>query len=338
MNGIQYDFSLLHLNTFAMQVKAKQYSEIHDIATLQTLLNGLDNPNEIFVLGGGSNILFTKDINRWVLHNKIKGIEIIKESDTNVWLRSNAGEVWHEFVMYCVDHAFAGVENLSLIPGTVGAAPMQNIGAYGVEVKDVIESVRCWDMQQKCFIDFSKDECRFGYRDSIFKQELRGKVIITSVIFKLKKHPEFHTEYGNIRQELERMSVHELSIKSVSDAVINIRTSKLPDPSQTGNAGSFFKNPEISKGLFEKLKENYPDMPSYQMPDDKMKIPAGWLIEQCGWKGYRKERYGVHPLQALVLVNYGGAKGEDIYHLSSKILASVEEKFNIELEREVQIL
>jgi UDP-N-acetylmuramate dehydrogenase len=237
-----------------------------------------------------------------------------------------------------VAHQYAGVENLSLIPGTVGAAPIQNIGAYGVEVKDVIESVRYWNIADRSIAVLYNPDCRFAYRDSIFKQELKGNFIIIDVVFKLSKTPNFNLSYGNIRQELERMGITSLNIQAVSDAVIQIRRSKLPDPAVVGNAGSFFKNPEIAISQYKSLLEAFPDMPGYPVGDSNMKIPAGWLIEQCGWKGYRRDNYGVHPLQALVLVNYGGATGKEIYNLSTEIMQSVEEKFGIQLSREVQVV
>lgn len=290
------------------------------------------------VLGGGSNILLTRDVPQWVLHNKITGIELVREDDAHVWLKVGAGEVWHHFVQYCVQRGYAGVENLSLIPGTVGAAPIQNIGAYGVEVKDVLEQVRFFDLEAEVFREFSGEDCKFGYRDSIFKQELKGKAVITSVLFRLNKAPVFHTSYGNIKQELEAMGVTELSIQSISEAVIRIRTSKLPDPKKIGNAGSFFKNPEVPGSIYQQLKQQYPAIPGYPLERDRTKIPAGWLIEQCGWKGFREDDYGVHKDQALVLVNYGKAKGADIAALSGKIIDSVAKRFGIQLEREVQII
>ncbi len=338
MLTVQENFSLQSLNTFGMHVFAERYSVLCTENDLETLYEYGDAIKKIMVLGGGSNILFTKNTDRWVLHNRITGIQKIKEDQEAVWLKVAAGEVWHQFVLYCVQHQLAGIENLSLIPGTVGAAPMQNIGAYGVEVKDAIESVIYWNIDAHCFETRANRDCGFGYRDSIFKQALKGKVIITGVIFKLSKSPQFHITYGNIRQELERMRIETLSVRAVSDAVINIRRSKLPDPSIVGNAGSFFKNPEIDIAQFKHLPAAYPDMPAYKISDTTMKIPAGWLIEQCGWKGFRRGNYGVHPLQALVLVNYGGASGRDISQLSAEIIASVAEKFGITLAPEVQII
>jgi len=338
MLTIQENFPLQSLNTFGMKVYAEKYSELTHQDDWDALYDYGDKLHKILVLGGGSNMLFKGNVNYWVLHNRLKGIQKIKEDENAVWLQVAAGEIWHQFVLYCVQHQLAGVENLSLIPGTVGAAPIQNIGAYGVEVKDVIASVSYWNIAARCKETLSNHDCRFAYRDSIFKQELKGQIIITDVVFRLNKKPQFHLSYGNIRQELERMGITDLSIRAVSDAVIHIRKSKLPDPAITGNAGSFFKNPEIGIERYNTLIAAYPDMPAYPVGDAIMKIPAGWLIEQCGWKGFRRGNYGVHPLQALVLVNYGGASGKDIYNLSSEIVQSVEDKFGIRLDREVQII
>lgn len=294
--------------------------------------------NGLLILGGGSNILFTQDVSHWVLRNEIRGIEKIKEDEEYVWIQAGAGEVWHGFVLYCVNHGYGGVENLSLIPGTVGAAPIQNIGAYGVEIKDVMESVRFFNLEKETFETFTSEACQFGYRDSIFKRSLKGKIIITNVMFRLRKKPVFNVSYGNIQQELDIMGIKELSVKSISDAVIRIRSSKLPDPKEIGNAGSFFKNPEVPVKAYNDLKESYPSIPGFKVSDNLIKIPAGWLIEQCGWKGFRENDYGVHRNQALVLVNYGKAKGKDIALLSERIMASVQDRFNINLEREVQII
>lgn len=322
-----------------MEAFAGYYSGlVSEDALLSLSSNPVYQEHGLMVLGGGSNILLTRDVPQWVLHNKITGIELVREDDAHVWLKVGAGEVWHHFVQYCVQRGYAGVENLSLIPGTVGAAPIQNIGAYGVEVKDVLEQVRFFDLEAEVFREFSGEDCKFGYRDSIFKQELKGKAVITSVLFRLNKAPVFHTSYGNIKQELEAMGVTELSIQSISEAVIRIRTSKLPDPKKIGNAGSFFKNPEVPGSIYQQLKQQYPAIPGYPLERDRTKIPAGWLIEQCGWKGFREDDYGVHKDQALVLVNYGKAKGADIAALSGKIIDSVAKRFGIQLEREVQII
>lgn len=330
--------SLLPFNTFGMDVRAAYYSVLSQKGDLLRLEAFDAFKAGVFILGGGSNILFTKDVPQWILHNKIKGIDRIKEDADHVWLQAGAGEVWHDFVLYCVDQGLAGIENLSLIPGTVGASPIQNIGAYGVEIRDVLEEVHCYDLEEKTFRIFTNEECRFGYRDSIFKGVLKGKVVVTAVVFRLNKKPEFNTSYGNIQQELDAMGVKELSAKSISDAVIRIRTAKLPNPKEIGNAGSFFKNPEVPDAVYSRLKDTYPTIPGYQLTDGKTKIPAAWLIEQCGWKGFREDDYGVHQYQALVLVNYGKAQGAAIAALSEKIMSSVVERFGIQLEREVQII
>lgn len=338
MISIEKDFPLQTLNTFGMNVSAAAYSIIETQEQLAKLAAHPEFRKGIFVLGGGSNILFTKNVSEWVWHNQIKGVEIVQEDKEFVWIEAGAGEVWHKFIQYTISKGYAGVENLSLIPGNVGAAPVQNIGAYGVEVKQVISTVKAWHIVEQCPYHFTNEECQFGYRDSIFKRKYKGQLLITSVIFKLRKHPVFNIEYGAIRTELDKMGITELSVKAISDAVIHIRRSKLPDPSVIGNAGSFFKNPEINTKQFEQLKQQFPELPGYPTPDDhQIKTPAGWLIEHCGWKGYKKEDVGVHPLQALVLVNYGNASGKAVYELSKEIIASVSEKFGITLEREVQI-
>lgn len=338
MLSIIRNYPLHSLNTFGMTVHAAYFSELNEEDDVYYLEDKKPNGHDLLVLGGGSNILFTENPAYWVLHNKLKGISVISEDDEYVWLRASAGEQWHDFVLYCVRHNYGGVENLSLIPGTVGAAPIQNIGAYGTELKDVLDEVTFWDITSRCFRTFDNRACCLGYRNSIFKQELKGKIIITSVVFRLNKMPKFNTSYGTIQQELERMGITELSIQNISEAVIRIRQSKLPDPKTIGNAGSFFKNPEIDNAFFEVLKQSYPDMPGYVVSDTVTKVPAAWLIEQCGWKGFREDDYGVHAQQALVLVNYGNAKGKDIALLSEHIMQSVKEKFGIMLEREVQLV
>ncbi|PSK94561.1 UDP-N-acetylmuramate dehydrogenase [Taibaiella chishuiensis] len=338
MLQVQPHYALAGLNTFGMQVYAARYATFDREEELAGLQQEPAAAAGILVLGGGSNMLFTGDVPQLVVHNRIKGIVKLREDGQHVWLQVGAGEIWHELVLYAVAAGYAGIENLSLIPGTVGAAPIQNIGAYGVEAKDVIEAVRYYDIASGAFTVLGNEDCRFAYRDSIFKRELKNKVIITAVTFRLNKIPVFNTSYGNIQQELDAMGVTELSIRAISDAVIRIRSSKLPDPREIGNAGSFFKNPEVDTDLYLALKAQYPTIPGYALPGHITKIPAGWLIEQCGWKGYRKDNYGVHKLQALVLVNYGGASGQDIADLSLTIMNSVAERFGIQLEREVQII
>lgn len=337
MISIEKNISLLPYNTFGMAQKASAFSTISNEEELTELSSHPEYRQGILAWGGGSNFLLTTDVKEWVIYNNIKGIRIIKEDTDDVLIEAGAGEVWHDFVCYTVQSGFGGLENLSLIPGKVGASPVQNIGAYGAEVKDTLYSVKAWDLQENRLHTFSNADCQFAYRDSIFKNQYKGRYIIVSVIFKLSKKPTVNIEYGGIRKELEIMGIEELSIKAVSDAVIQIRHSKLPDPAVVGNAGSFFKNPVISENKFHQLKSYFSDMPFYETGIGRYKIPAAWLIEQCGWKGYRDGQIGVHPRQALVLVNYGGGNGRKIYELSQKIISSVNEKFGIPLEREVQV-
>ena len=330
---------LLTFNSFAIKVKAKYFTSVHSINEIAEVVNKNNKEfNEsLLILGGGSNILFTKDFNGWVLKNELKGIELIKEDEHYFYIKAMAGENWHQFVQYCVDHNYAGVENLSLIPGNIGASPMQNIGAYGVEIKDVFVELEAYHIADQQLVTFTKSDCNFGYRESIFKTNYKNQFIITSVCFRLQKKPTYNTTYGAIEKELELMKVSTPSIQSISAAVIRIRQSKLPDPVKIGNAGSFFKNPVIPQSQFEALKLAFPSIPSF--PNNHLvKLPAGWLIEQCGWKGYRKNDAGCYPLQALVLVNYGKATGAEIFELSQKIIDSVKTKFGIELEREVNII
>ena len=334
---ILQNISLKPYNTFGIDLPAEYFAELSDAELLPSITNDSSLPSKKGILGGGYNILLTKPVGGLLLHNRLQGIELLKENSDHVWLKVSSGEIWHSFVMHAISHDWAGVENLALIPGTVGASPMQNIGAYGVEAKETIESVTFWHWQEKAFITYSNEECRFGYRDSIFKHELKDKVFITSVTFRLSKKPAFNTSYGAITQQLEKMNVSELSIRAIADAVIAIRSSKLPDPKEIGNAGSFFKNPTISKEHYTALLGKYPDMPSYPVSDTLVKVPAGWLIEKNDWKGKRFGDAGVHAKQALVLVNYGNANGGEIWDLSGKILASIKETFGIELEREVQV-
>jgi UDP-N-acetylmuramate dehydrogenase len=336
---IQKNVSLLDLNTFGLPASAAFFTEVLSDTELQELLRNpewKDFPK--FILGGGSNILLTRDINALVIHMRITGIEKVKESSEHVWLRAGGGEVWHDFVMFCVERGYAGIENLSLIPGTVGAAPMQNIGAYGVEIKDVVETVETVSLDTGEPRTFAREDCRFGYRESIFKHELRGRFVLTAVTFRLHKTAHFRVDYGDIRSTLIDMNVRELTIKAVSEAVIQIRRSKLPDPAQIGNAGSFFKNPEISKRQFDELREKFPSIPGYFVAPEIMKVPAGWLIEQAGWKGVRDGAAGVHDRQALVIVNHGGATGQQISRLSEKIRDSVFEQFGIQLSVEVNFI
>lgn len=337
------NFSLKELNSFGIDVTAKQFAIFNSATELRELLTA-NSALPTVILGGGSNILFTQNVHALVLKNAVKGIEKVAEDDAFVYVRAGAGENWHQFVLACLHNNWAGVENLSLIPGNVGASPMQNIGAYGVELKEVFHELEAFHLQDAAVVKFGLNDCAFGYRESVFKQQYKGQFAILSVTYKLRKQPHFNTSYGAIEQELEKMGVKELSIQAVSQAVINIRSSKLPDPKVIGNAGSFFKNPSVPAAQFAALKEKYPGIVGYNNPDASVKLAAGWLIEQCGpqegvsWKGYRRGDAGCHAKQALVLVNYGNATGSEIYDLSEAILRSVQEKFGVRLEREVNII
>ena len=330
------NYSLKNLNSFGINVSAKYFADFKNTTELAEILEAA-NENKL-ILGGGSNILFTKNFNGLVLKNEISGIKIIKEEDDHVYIKAGAGVGWHEFVIYCIERNFAGAENLSLIPGSVGASPMQNIGAYGVELKDIFYELEAYDIEGKKTVIFSRSDCEFGYRESIFKTKYRGKFIITAVTFVLNNKPVYNTSYGAIEIELERMGVQSISIKAISDAVINIRQSKLPDPRVIGNAGSFFKNPTVSNLQFNLLKKDFPLIIGYPVGDSETKLAAGWLIEKCGWKGFRKGDAGCHNKQALVLVNYGNATGEEILILSEKIIDSVKLMFNVTLQIEVNIV
>ncbi|HWB25205.1 MAG TPA: UDP-N-acetylmuramate dehydrogenase [Chitinophagaceae bacterium] len=336
---VQENISLLPYNTFHINATARQFAAFTSVEELTELLSPVSYKSlPLLILGGGSNILLTKNFDGLVLKNELKGIELVKEDDQHFYVKVSAGENWHRFVLYCIEHNYAGLENLSLIPGCVGASPMQNIGAYGVEIKDVFESLEAWDMEDGKIVSFTLNDCEFGYRESVFKQRYKGRFVILSVTCRLNRQPIFNTSYGAIEQELQNMHVKELSTRAISQAVINIRSSKLPDPAQIGNAGSFFKNPQVSLQQFTALKTQYPNIPGYPADEGHVKVAAGWLIEQCGWKGYRKGDFGVHAKQALVLVNYGNASGIDIYNLSTEIIESVQNKFGITLEREVNII
>ncbi len=337
--NILHNHSLLPYNTFGLDCKAKEFVEVRNTSDLLEILSNYEiESDNVYVLGGGSNILLTKDFDGLVIKNSIKGIEVVKEDDSHIWVQIGAGEVWHDFVMHAIANNWCGVENLSLIPGTVGAAPMQNIGAYGVEIKEVFEELEAM-FQDGSLRTFKNEDCQFGYRESIFKHELKGKCVITSVTLRLNKEPDFKVSYGAIQDTLKKNKITDLTIKAVSDAVIEIRQSKLPNPAEIGNAGSFFKNPEIPNTDFEKLKANHPEVPFYPASKEGYtKVPAGWLIEQAGWKGKRIGDIGVHKNQALVLVNYGGGKGNDIYQLALDVKASVMEKFGVEINPEVNIV
>jgi len=336
---IQENVSLQPFNTFHFDVRARHLVTISSVDDVhQVLKSALFKENPILILGGGSNILFTSTFEGTVVKNELTGINILDENEDTVTLNVGSGENWHALVMYCVEKNYGGIENLSLIPGTVGAAPMQNIGAYGVEVKDVIKEVHTIELETGRSRVFTNEACQFGYRESFFKHEGRDKYFISSVTLTLsKKNHRLNVQYGAIKETLQQMQVENVTIQAISDAVIHIRRTKLPDPALIGNAGSFFKNPTIEKSHYDQLKMSYPTIPGYPDGDNRMKVPAGWLIEQCGWKGKRFGSIGVHPNQALVLVHYGGGEGTEVVNLSMKIQESVDEKFQIKLHPEVNI-
>lgn len=336
---IQESISLKPFNTFGIDVKTRFFCEVNSIAELQELLQSprwQQMPK--MVLGTGSNILLTQDFPGLVIKINLRGIVKIAEDDQHVWVTVQAGENWHQFVLYCLEKQYAGVENLSLIPGTVGAAPMQNIGAYGVELNTVFEQLNAIRILDGSLQSFDHASCHFGYRESVFKNIFKDQFIITDVTFRLNKKPVFHVEYGAIQQTLNEMGIAELSIGAISAAVCKIRREKLPDPKVIGNAGSFFKNPIFSAHQFKDFHEEHPEIPYFTTEDGQYKIPAGWLIEQCDWKGRRFGNVGVHQHHALVLVNYGDGTGQSIKQLADNIQASVFKKFNIEILPEVNII
>ena len=335
---IQHNISLKNYNTFGIDVKAKHFISVNTITDLISVLQLKGYPEKL-ILGGGSNMLLTKDVNALVIHLNLKGTTVISEDKTHAYIKANAGENWHEFVLWCLDNNFGGLENMSLIPGNVGTSPIQNIGAYGVELKDNFVSCEALNLKTLRIEVFVNENCNFGYRNSVFKNEAKGKYIIISVIFKLTQNThQLRTNYGAITSQLEHMQISNPTIQDISKAVIAIRQSKLPDPKEIGNSGSFFKNPVISNEAFEQLKQNFPAAPSYPVSNNEVKVPAGWLIETAGFKGKTFGNYGVHKKQALVLVNYGGAKGEDILMLSKLIQKTIYRIFNISIEAEVNIL
>lgn len=330
--------SLKALNTFGIDVIANQFFRAKSRKDLIKVAKTYRASN-IFVLGGGSNILLTRNITKFVVHNQIKGIEIEKEDQNHVWVKFGAGEVWHDCVLWAIENGYGGIENLSLIPGYMGAAPIQNIGAYGVELKDVFESLDLIRLDAIKAESYAAEACQFGYRDSIFKRELKGKFCISHVYLKLTKtNHQLNISYGAITSSLAEKGISNPTIKDISDVVIAIRKSKLPDPKEIGNSGSFFKNPVLSKEKFLILQEKYPDVVFYEQADNTIKVPAGWLIEKCGWKGRKVGNTGTHINQALVLVNYGDASGEEVKQMALKIQDSVQKKYNVLLEMEVNII
>lgn len=338
MLQIHENFSLKNLNTFGVEAFSRWYTEINTEQDLVMLFEDEKWKSvDKLILGGGSNMLFTRDFEGLVIKMNIRGI-VHKEMGNDIFVQAGGGEVWHDVVMYSVNRNYAGLENLSLIPGSVGASPIQNIGAYGVELKDVFYSCSAFEIKTGKMKVFSKEECKFGYRDSIFKTELKGQYIITEVIYKLSLTPSFNTSYGAIEQELQKRNISNPTIKDISEVVSLIRVSKLPDPSTIGNAGSFFKNPVISFTEFRQLQSTFPDIVHFLLIDGNVKLAAGWLIEQCGWKGKVVGHTGTWKNQALVLVNHGGATGNEVYLLSDAIIKSVNERFKILLEREVNII
>jgi len=335
---IRENVSLKRLNSFGIDVSANYFVETHSLEDVRAVIaeakfNGLPK----LVLGGGSNILLRNNFNGIVLKVAFKGISILREDVDHVYLKIGAGENWHSLVMHCVANNWGGIENLSLIPGNVGAAPMQNIGAYGVELKEVFVELEAIDLGSGELTRFSKHDCQFGYRDSVFKNELRDTYMLSAITLRLNKTHVVNTSYGAIEDELAAMQIGAVDIKAVSQAVINIRSSKLPDPAVLGNAGSFFKNPILLAEDFEQLKSEHPDIVSYGA-ENGIKVAAGWLVDQCGWKGKRSGSAGVHEKHALVLANYGNASGDEVFNLSEEILNSVRSKFGVTLEREVNIV
>jgi UDP-N-acetylmuramate dehydrogenase len=323
--------------TFGISAIAKKFAPFSSIEELERILK--ENRDErLLILGGGSNIVFTANFDGLVLRNEIKGFEVVEETEDYVIVKSGAGEIWHEFVLNCIDNGFGGIENLSLIPGSVGASPMQNIGAYGVEIKDVFVSLEAYHISSGEIQVFDKEVCAFGYRESVFKRELKDQYIITSVSYRLTKKHVVNTKYGIIEDQLKSMGISNPSIRDVSNAVIEIRSSKLPDPVKIGNAGSFFKNPIVDKSVLESIQKSHDSVPNYPAANNQVKLAAGWLIDQAGWKGRTFEGFGVHKNQALVLVNYGNCTGKQILDLSNKIIVDIEREFGVKLEREVNIL
>lgn len=335
----EHNKNLKPFNTMQIDVEASCYISVSKQEELVSFLQLNDYQKPLYILGGGSNTLFLQNFDGTILHNLILGKKIIKQDDDFVWVKANSGENWHEFVLWALENNLGGVENLSLIPGRIGASPMQNIGAYGVEIKDVFVELEAVEIATGKVKIFSHAECAFGYRESVFKRALKGQFIISSVTYRLtKRNHKIKTEYGAIQSQLAEMKIGSPTIQDVSKAVIAIRQSKLPNPNDIPNCGSFFKNPTILNEEFTLLKNDFPNMPGYPVEDGYTKVPAGWLIDQSGWKGFRNEKVGVHDKQALVLINHNNGTGQDIYDLSEEILTKVEEKFGIKLEREVNVV
>jgi UDP-N-acetylmuramate dehydrogenase len=333
------NISLKPYNTFGIEANASQFVELQTLEEVQVLCQTFNlTDRKLLILGGGSNILLTKDFDGMALKINLKGIEIVKENDEEVWVQAMAGESWHSFVTYCVEKNWGGVENLSLIPGCVGAAPMQNIGAYGTEIKAVFSSLKAVEIATGEMVEFNNEACEFGYRESVFKNKYKGKYIIVSVIFKLNKKPILNVSYGAIQDVLNEKGITSPTIQDISNAVIAIRQSKLPNPAELGNAGSFFKNPEIPAEQYQRLKNEFPEIPGYPAPNNQVKVPAGWLIEQCQWKGKIVGNTGAHKNQALVLVNYGNATGNEILNLAKQIQDSVYNQFKINISPEVNLI
>jgi UDP-N-acetylmuramate dehydrogenase len=332
------DFSLKNYNTFGIEAKAKQFIAVHSLDDLKAVLKQHPEDKKL-ILGGGSNMLLTSDVDALVIHIDLKGKKIIQENDDFVWVESQAGENWHEFVLWTIDQNFGGLENMSLIPGNVGTTPVQNIGAYGTEMKDTFvscEAITVANQQMKTFV---KEECSFGYRESVFKNEAKNQYVIASVVFKLtKRNHKINTSYGDITAELAKNNISVPTLKDVSNAVIAIRQTKLPDPKELGNSGSFFKNPILLKSDFEKIHQQFPEMKYYEVSETEVKVPAGWLIEQAGFKGKRFGDAGIHKNQALVLVNYGNATGQEILDVSKDIQDTVYKTFGIHIEAEVNVI
>jgi len=336
--NLKENISLKELNSFGIDVKASNYLYVQTIDTLKEVL-AQDRFKDPFILSGGSNLLLMNDLDRLVIHMGLKGIEVLDETNDEVFVKAMAGEVWHEFVLWCIEHHYGGLENLSLIPGYVGSAPIQNIGAYGVEQGACFHSCEVLDRETNELVTLSKKDCEFEYRDSIFKSKYQNRYIITSVIYKLQKNNhKLHIDYGAIQSVLKEKNIQSPSIRDVSEAVIQIRSEKLPNPKELGNSGSFFKNPIIDKDLLDTLQESYPDIPHYTQENNQVKLAAGWLIEKAGFKGQRNGNVGSHHKQALVLVNHANATGQEVYEFAMEIIKKVQEQFGITLEPEVRII